>query len=55
MKGYGAMAKKMGRVLTLSRQEQSMKVFGRMGKNTDKAHSPGPTVTSILENGMLGK
>ena len=55
MKEYGLMVKKMGRGLTLSLQEQSIKGFGKMTKNMDKAHSPGPMGTSMLESGELGK
>ena len=55
MTDCGVMEKNMVKGLILSLLGQSTKGFGRRGKNTVTAHSPGPTGTSMLETGMLEK
>ena len=55
MTDCGVMGKSMVKGLTLSLLGQSTKGFGRMEKNTVTEHSPGPTGTSMVENGMWEK
>ena len=42
----------MGKEHSSGLMETSMKGNGRMKKDMGKAHFPGPTGTSMLENGM---